>query len=135
MNDYNRVAFTGRFTADPEGRFTGSGTAHCSVGVAINGTRGTGDAKRENVDCIEVAHYGKLAELVGKDLSKGSFVLVEGRLAQQRWDDRTTGQKRSRGGVIADSVQFLDRKKEKAPEQVADVFSGAELVGEEEIPF
>lgn len=144
MRDMNKTIFTGRLTADPETRALPNGTPHCGVSVAVNSQKKKGDTWTSHVDYIEVAIYGKQAENLAKYLRKGSPVLIEGRLAQQRWEDKQTGQKRSKLGVVAETVQFLgsgrsDRGPEYNPEDlppaVGEAFTGAEQVGDGEIPF
>ena len=143
MRDYNKSIFSGRLTADPDLKNLPGGTSYVGVSVAINSQRGTGDQKKDHVDFIDVAIYGEQAEHVAKYLKKGSPVLIEGKLAQQRWMDKASGMNRSKVGVVAVSVQFLGRPQggrqefnpEDVPPDVSETFSGADAVGEEQIPF
>ncbi len=107
--NFNKVILAGNLTRDPELRFTPKGTAICKIGLAINRkwNSESGEAKEE-VTFVDVDAFGKQAETIGQFLKKGRPILVEGRLKLDQWDDKTTGQKRSRLGVVLDSFQFLD---------------------------
>ena len=98
----------GNLTRDPELRYTPKGTAIAKIGLAINHvwTNEAGE-KKENVTFVDVEVFGRTAENVGQYLRKGRPVLIEGRLKLDQWDDKQTGQKKSRLGVVAEIVQFL----------------------------
>jgi single-strand DNA-binding protein len=98
----------GNVTRDPEVRYTPKGTAVVEVGVAIN-RNWTDDQgqKREETTFVDVTLWGRQAELAGQYLSKGRSVYFEGRLQLDTWDDRETGQKRSKLRVIGEVMQFL----------------------------
>lgn len=103
MPSFNKVILMGNLTRDPELRHIQSGTALCSVGLAS--TRKY--KQQEETVFVDVTFWGKQAELVCEYCQKGSPLLVEGRLKQDEWEDKTTGQKRSKIGVVAESMQFL----------------------------
>jgi len=63
--------------------------------------------KKEEVTFIDVDIFGRTAENVGQYMRKGRPIMIEGRLKLDQWDDKQTGQKRSRLGVVAETVQFL----------------------------
>ena len=109
MASFNKVILMGNLTRDPELRYTPKGTAIAKFGLAINRTW-TNEAgeKKEEVTFVDVDAFGKQAEVIGQYLRKGRPVLVEGRLKLDQWDDKQTGQKRSRLGVILESFSFLD---------------------------
>jgi len=109
MANFNKVILAGNLTRDPELRYTPKGTAIAKFGLAIN-RNWTGDdgQKREEVTFVDVDAFGKQAEVIGQYLRKGRPVLVEGRLKLDQWDDKQTGQKRSRLGVVLESFSFLD---------------------------
>ena len=112
----NRVFLIGNLTRDPEIRVTPKGTSTASFGLAVNRTyRDEAGASHEEVTFIDIEAWGKQAELVGKYLAKGSPCMVEGRLKLDQWEDKTSGQKRSKLKVVLDNVQFLGRKPEGAP--------------------
>ena len=108
MASFNRVILMGNLTRDPELRYTPKGTAIAKVGLAVNRnwTSESGE-KKEEVTFIDIDIFGRTAENVGQYMRKGRPILVEGRLKLDQWDDKQTGQKRSRLGVVAETVQFL----------------------------
>ena len=116
MASYNKVVLVGNLTRDPELLYTTKGSAIANVSLAIN-HRWTNDAgeKKEDVTFVEVDCFGRTAENVAQYMKKGRPLLVEGRLRLQQWDDKQTGQKRQKLGVVAESVQFLGGKDESAP--------------------
>jgi single-strand DNA-binding protein len=108
MASFNKVILVGNLTRDPELRYTPKGTAVAKIGLAVNRvwTTETGE-KKEEVTFVDVDMFGRTAENVAQYMRKGSSLLVEGRLRLDQWDDKQTGQKRSRLGVVAEVVQFL----------------------------
>lgn len=141
MSDMNRVCMTGRLTRDPEVRYIQSGTAVCDIGLAVGSTwfDKAANQRKEEVSFIDVTAFGRLAEVIGEYGSKGRQVAVEGRLKQETWDDKSTGQKRSKIKVIADSLVLLGRhgdsqEPKKEPEDYADPPS-TQGAGDEETPF
>ena len=106
----NKVLLIGRLTRDPEVRFFPSGTQITSFSIAFNRNyrdRTTGEWKEE-AHYFDVETYGDLAERLGKNLSKGYLVLVEGRLAQQRWQT-SAGEKRYKVIIVADKVSTISK--------------------------
>ena len=119
--DLNKVLVAGRLTRDPELKYTSNGKAYCRVGVA--NTRYYKDAsgqRQESTTFVDVGIWGASAEFVGERLKKGRAVLIEGRLRTGEWEDRTTGQKRTKLEVVADRVSPLewddDRDRGGAPQ-------------------
>jgi single-strand DNA-binding protein len=98
----------GNLTRDPEIRYTPKGTAVTDLGMAINRIR-TGDngERIEEVTYVDVTLWGRQAELAGQYLGKGRPVFIEGRLQLDQWDDKQSGQKRSRLRVVGENMQFL----------------------------
>lgn len=108
MASFNKVILVGNLTRDPELRYTPKGTAIAKIGLAVNRTwRNEAGETREEVTFVDVDVFGRTAENVGQYMRKGRPILVEGRLRLDQWDDKQTGQKRSRLGVVAETVQFL----------------------------
>jgi single-strand DNA-binding protein len=109
MANFNKVILAGNLTRDPELRYTPAGKAIAKFGLAINRnwTTDTGE-KREEVTFVDIDAFGRQAEVISQYLKKGRPVLVEGRLKLDQWDDKQTGQKKSRLGVILESFSFLD---------------------------
>lgn len=108
MASFNKVILVGNLTRDPELRYTPKGTAIAKIGLAVNRnwTSESGE-KKEEVTFVDVDIFGRTAENVGQYMRKGRPILIEGRLRLDQWDDKQTGQKRSRLGVVAETVQFL----------------------------
>lgn len=109
MNGFNKVILAGNLTRDPEMRYTPSGTAICKFGLAVNRKwkDQSGQAKEE-VTFIDVDSFGRTAEVIGEHLKKGRPILLEGRLKLDQWDDKQSGQKRPKLGVVLESFTFLD---------------------------
>jgi single-strand DNA-binding protein len=108
MASFNKVILMGNLTRDPELRYTSNGKAIAKLGLAVNRawTSESGE-KKEEVTFVDVDTFGRTAENVGQYMRKGSPILIEGRLRLDQWDDKQTGQKRSKLGVVAETVQFL----------------------------
>jgi len=110
MTSYNRVVLAGRLTRDPELKETEGGIALAKIRMANNERYKNRDGEQVERTCfVDVDAWGKQAETCCRFLSKGSAVLVEGRLQLDQWqgDD---GQARSKHFVRADRVEFLDPK-------------------------
>jgi len=108
MASFNKVILVGNLTRDPELRYTPRGTAIAKIGLAVNRvwTNEAGE-KKEDVTFVDVDVFGRTAENVGQYMRKGRPILIEGRLKLDQWDDKQTGQKKSKLGVVAETVQFL----------------------------
>lgn len=108
MASFNKVILMGNLTRDPELRYTPKGTAIAKLGIAVNRvwTNEAGE-KKEEVTFVDVDVFGRTAENVGQYMRKGRPILIEGRLKLDQWDDKQTGQKKSKMGVVAETVQFL----------------------------
>ena len=104
----NKVFLMGNLTRDPELRYTPSGAAVTELGIAVNRYYTTKDnEKREEVTFVDVTVWNRMAENCCQYLKRGRPVLVEGYLKLDTWDDKTSGEKRSKLKVEADNVQFL----------------------------
>ncbi len=137
MPDLNKVFLAGRLTRDPELRYIPSGTAVCELGLAVSRKYRTKDGEqREETLFINVTCWGKTAEYVGENFHKGRPIIVEGRLKSDEWEDKNTGQKRTKIEITADRVQSLDwedqggsKPSKPAPRAIE------EPVPEDDIPF
>ena len=108
MASFNKVILMGNLTRDPELRYTPKGTAIAKIGLAVNRTwKNEAGETKEEVTFVDVDCFGRTAENVGQYMRKGSAMLIEGRLKLDTWDDKQTNQKRSKMGVVAETVQFL----------------------------
>lgn len=110
MPSLNKVMLMGNLTRDPEVRYTPKGQAVTDIGLAINRRYKVENEMREEVTFVDVTFWGKSAEVIGQYLKKGRPLYVEGRLQLDTWDDKQTGQKKSRLKVIGDEFQFIDSK-------------------------
>jgi len=108
MASFNKVILLGNLTRDPEVRYTPKGSAVCDLGLAVNRqyTLDSGE-KREEVTYVDVVLWARLAEIAGEYLKKGRPVFIEGRLQLDTWDDKQSGQKRSKLRVIGETMQLL----------------------------
>jgi single-strand DNA-binding protein len=108
MASFNQVTLVGNLTRDPELRYTPQGVAVCDLGLAVNRKFSTKSGEKvEEVAFVDITCWNRLAEVAAEFLKKGRPVLVSGHLAQDRWEDSTSGQKRSKLRVIAETLQFL----------------------------
>jgi single-strand DNA-binding protein len=108
MAGYNKVILIGNLTRDPELRYTPKGVAIAKLSLAMNRTwRNEAGETKEEVTFVDVDAFSRQAETLAQYLKKGSPIMVEGRLKLDQWDDKTTGQKRSRLGVILEGFQFI----------------------------
>ena len=108
MANLNKVMLIGNCTRDPEIRYTPKGTAVAEIGLAVNrfSTNEQGE-RREETTFIDVTLWGRQAEIAGEYLKKGRPVFVEGRLQLDTWDDKQSGQKRSKLKVVGENIQLL----------------------------
>ncbi len=108
MANLNRVILAGNLTRDPDARRTNSGISLCKLGMAVNRRfRTQSGEQREEILFVDVDVWGKSADFCRDYLRKGASVLIEGRLRMDSWEDKTTGQQRSKLLVVADHVQSL----------------------------
>jgi single-strand DNA-binding protein len=105
MASFNRVILVGNLTRDPELRYIPSGMAVSDIGLAINDKYKKNDQWVEDVIFVDVTLWGRTAEIANEYLSKGSSVLIEGRLKFDRWEK--DGQKHSKLRVTGERMQML----------------------------
>jgi single-strand DNA-binding protein len=117
MASYNKVLLIGNLTRDPEVRYTTGGMAVTDIGLAVNRywmDKGSNERKEETT-FVDVTLWGRQAEIAGEYLAKGRPVLIEGRLHLDQWEDRESGQKRSKLKVVGESMQLLGSREGGAP--------------------
>jgi len=111
MASLNKVMLIGNLTRDPEVRFTPKGTAVCDMALAVNRRYLSDTGERvEEVTYLDIVLWNKQAELAGQYLAKGRSVFIEGRLQMDSWEDKATGQKRTKVRIVCENMQFLDSK-------------------------
>ena len=127
----NKIILIGRLTRDPEAKSTASGNSVTTFTLAVERSFTSQQGEKE-VDFIPVVTWRKLAETCARFLSKGRLVAVSGRLQVRTYDD-SNGQKRYISEVVADEVQFLERKQDgQAQEPQEPVLTE---VDDDELPF
>jgi single-strand DNA-binding protein len=110
---YNRVILVGRLTADPDLRYTPSGTPVASFRLAVDRGRPRGEGGERQTDFINIVAWQQQAEFATNYLTKGRLVLVEGRLQVRQWTT-PEGQRRYATDVVCSRVQALERRREEA---------------------
>ena len=138
---FNKVILMGNLTRDPQVRYLPAGSAVAEISLAVNRTwfDKTTNQKKEEVTFVDVTLWGRDAEVAGEYLTKGRSVLIEGRLSLDTWDDKATGQKRSKLKVTAERMAMVGGKGEKsdAPQGDSNWTKAAEtqVTGNEDVPF
>lgn len=155
--NFNRVFLMGNLTRDPELRHTQSNMAVATIGLAVNRRwRDQGGEQREETTFVDCEAWGKTAETMCQYLAKGRPVFIEGRLRLDTWQDKASGENRSKLKVVVENFQFVDSKggpgggggaggdgapsgaKRGAPSGArthSDSGPGYEPMGDEDIPF
>ncbi len=142
MASYNKVVLMGNVTRIPDVRnLPGSATTVATTGLAVSRKY----KEKEEVMFIDIVAYGKQAETIGMYITKGSPLLVEGRLSFRQWEQE--GQKRSKHEVIVESFQMLGGRKDRAEFDESmvdkddlklgsdDVSADKGMIGEDDVPF
>ncbi|MEM9409783.1 MAG: single-stranded DNA-binding protein [Planctomycetota bacterium] len=145
MASFNRVILVGNLTRDIELRYTPAGTAVTDLGLAVNERVKKNDQWVDEVNFFDVTLWGRTAEIASEYLSKGSPVLVEGRLKYDSWEQ--DGQKRSKVKIIGEKMQMLGSRsgsgggaphqmqKPAAQNQPASSSTGFSAPPDDEVPF
>ena len=130
--DLNKVMLIGRLGQDPEVRYTQSGTAVCSISMATTDSVKRGDQWEDETDWHNLVFWGRLAEIVGEYLGKGSKLFVEGKQKTRSWEDRD-GNKRYTTEVIVRDMIMLDTR--QAGNGGGGNAEGPPPAGEDDVPF
>ena len=131
MASFNKVLLIGNLTRDPELRYTSGGTAVASFGLAVNRKFKQGEEWKDEVCFVDITVWAKQGENCAEYLNKGSQAFIEGRLNYQTWEDKQSGQQRSKLEVVANNVQFLTKQGDKK-----DMGSGSSTVSDDDdVPF
>jgi single-strand DNA-binding protein len=116
MANFNKVYLMGNLTRDPEMRVTPKGTAICQFGLAISRSwKDESGQTREETAFVDIEAWGKQGEVIAKYCTKGRPLFVEGRLKFDQWEDKTSGQKRSKLKVVLENFQFIGGRGDGAP--------------------
>lgn len=138
MASFNKVILMGNLTREPELRQTQSGTSVFGGSVAVNESYTAQDGtKRDNTTFVEVSAFGKTAEIIAKYFHKGDPILIEGRLRQESWTDKQSGQARFKLAVIVERFEFVKSREQSAQTTQTAAKPSAETYDdiEDEPPF
>lgn len=119
MPTLNRVQLIGRLGKDPEGKFTPNGkkVAHFSLAVSNRWKDKNGETK-ESTEWVNIEAWGRLGEVCQEYLKKGSLIYLEGRLKTDKYEDK--GETKYFTKIVAQSLEFLDKKPAEEPAQVVE---------------
>jgi single-strand DNA-binding protein len=118
---YNKVMLMGNLTRDPEVRVTPGGLSIAKLGLAVNRRYKTREGEqREEVTYVDIDAFGVQAETIQKYCTKGSGIFIEGRLRLDQWQDKTSGENRSKLGVVLDNFQFVGGRGEEGGSRSSD---------------
>lgn len=129
----NSVNIMGNLTRDPEMKYTSSGRAVCNLSIANNRIFSKNGEKVSEVSYFDVEVWGVIAENCSKYLSKGSGIIVEGRLRQDRWEK--DGKTQSRVRITANNVHFMPRKRDEGASQTASPESSNDSSSSDDIAW
>jgi single-strand DNA-binding protein len=122
MPALNRVELIGYLGKDPEIRFTPTGKSVTSFSLAVSQRWKSGGETKESTEWVNVEAWGRLGEVCKEYLHKGSMIYLEGRLKTERYDDK--GETKYFTKVVAQAMQFLDRKPAEEPVLSAEEDAG-----------
>lgn len=111
---YNKVILIGNLTRDIELRYSQSGSAVASTGLAVTRKYTSNGERKEETTFVDVTFFGRTGEIANQYLRKGSKILVEGRLSLDRWVD-SNGGKRNKLYVVAEDMKMLDNRSSGQP--------------------
>lgn len=113
MPSFNQINIMGNLCRDPEMSYTPSGKGVCKFSIAVNERwKGEDGQDRERVDFFDVTAWGRSGEVIAEHLAKGSPIFITGKLRQETWEDKSTGQKRSRCVIMCNQFQFVGGKRD-----------------------
>lgn len=136
MPSINKVILAGHLTRDPECRFSTKGTAIGRFTIAINRKWKEKDgAEREEVAFIDCEAFGKTAETISSHFRKGNLLMVEGRLRTDNWEDKQTGQKRSKTLVNVQEFHFMGPKTSDPAPLPTTQATASKADTDDEVPF
>lgn len=136
MKSLNQCNFIGNLGRDPETRYLPSGGAVCNFSIAVADDykdKATGQ-KVDKTEWVRCVAFGKLAEVCGEYLKKGSKVYVSGRMETRKYQDKQTGQDRYTTEISLQDMQMLDGRSEQTPGRASQQFQ-APAEEEDNIPF
>lgn len=115
MASFNKVILMGNLTRDPELRQTQSGASVLGAGLAVNESYTAQDgSRRDNTTFVELSAFGKTAENIARFFRKGDPILIDGRLRQESWTDKQSGQARSKIVAVVERFEFVKSREQSA---------------------
>ena len=129
MSDFNKTYLMGNLVRNPEMKNLSGDNKIVNFTVALNRQwTGPEGQKAEEVSYIDCVAYGKKAEVIDKYFSKGRKIFIEGRLKQDKWEDKTTHKMQSRITTVVENFHFVDNKRdtmESIPAIAGNVTTGS----------
>ena len=114
----NKVMLLGRLTRDPEMKYSSSGSAFCTWGMAVNRYYNNNNGERQQEVCfIDCKAFGRQAEIVGEYVRKGNPLFVEGRLSFYQYETES-GERRNKLSVIAERIQLMGQGMSAPPDNM-----------------
>ena len=134
MSDMNNVHLIGRLTRDAELTYTSTGTAICKFSLAVNDTYMKDGQKQQNVSFFNVVLWGKRGEALTQYLLKGKQVGIEGKLKQERWQDKE-GKSRQNVNIVCNQLQLLGGAGQSGSSNKPEAAPAPKDDFEDDIPF
>lgn len=129
MPNYNKIILVGHMTRDPEVRHVSDTALVCGFGLAVNENwKDKGGEKKERVTFIDCEAWNKTGEVIAQYFAKGKPILIEGKLQMDQWEDKETGQKRSKLKVNVERFEFIGGKSEDGPAPASKPITSASAV-------
>jgi single-strand DNA-binding protein len=119
MMQLNRITLVGNVVRDPELRYTPAGDPVAKISIAANQTYGSADERKTATTFVEVEVWNKSGENLSKLVKQGQEIYVEGALRQDNWQDKATGQNRSKLFIRAENWQFTQHAPKRDAQEVA----------------
>lgn len=137
MASFNKVILVGNLTRDVELRYTPGNTAVAEIGLAVNRSwfDKASNSRKEQTTFIDVTLWGRTAEVANEYLAKGRSVLIEGRLQLDQWQDKESGQNRSKLKVVGENMTMLGGHGESKQQTPAEEFYNTPAVDTDDVPF
>lgn len=137
MASFNKVILVGNLTRDVELRYTPGNTAVAEIGLAVNRSwfDKASNSRKEETTFVDVTLWSRTAEVANEYLAKGRSVLIEGRLQLDQWQDKESGQNRSKLKVVGENMTMLGGRGESKQQTPAEEFYNTPAVDTDDVPF
>lgn len=136
MRGFSKAIVAGNLTRDPEMRATPSGAQACNFTIAVNRVfKGNDGNQQEQTSFIDCVAWGRSGETISQYVKKGSALLVSGRIEQRSWEDKTSGQRRSRVEIIVEDFSFIGgENRGGGSSRAAKADAGGDAAGADFVP-